>query len=83
MQTTYYDALGVSSDASMGEIKRAYLKRARELHPDKNPDDPQANEQFQKLGEAYQVISNADSRGELGRPSRGPKPFKTSIPPQL
>ena len=62
--TSFYDMLAVSPDAAGGEIKRAYLAKARTLHPDKNPDDPQAKERFQKLGEAYQVLSNEDTRAK-------------------
>ena len=62
--TSFYDLLGVETTASSSEIKRAYLKLARERHPDKNPDDPQAKERFQKLGEAYQVLSNEDARAK-------------------
>ena len=58
----YYDQLGVSPDASAGKIRKAYFIKARELHPDKNPDDPKAHERFQKLSEAYQVLSDPSTR---------------------
>ena len=60
--TDFYDLLGVTPDATSAEIKREYLKKARLLHPDKNPDDPGAKDRFQKLGEAYQVLSDDDQR---------------------
>jgi hypothetical protein len=43
-------------------LQRQYYRRARELHPDKNPDDPEAQSRFQKLGQAYQILSNPDQR---------------------
>ncbi len=57
----YYADLGVSRDASAEDIKRAYRKAARRLHPDVNP-GPEAEEQFKKISQAYDVLSDADKR---------------------
>ena len=54
--------LEVKPDATDSQIKKAYYKLARELHPDKNPDDPNANDRFQQLSQAYQVLSNPTTR---------------------
>ena len=70
--TEFYDVLGLDPSCSESEIKRAYYLAARRLHPDKNPDDPDAGAKFQRVGEAYQVLSDAslrkkyDSRGKEG-----------------
>ena len=62
MKRDYYDVLGVRRDADAGEIKKAFRKLAREVHPDVNQEDPEAEAQFKEAAEAYEVLSDADSR---------------------
>ena len=63
----YYEVLGVGRHASEEEVKRAYRKLAVKFHPDKNPDDPHAEEKFKELGEAYDVLMDSDKRAAYDR----------------
>jgi molecular chaperone DnaJ len=63
----FYDVLGVSRQASADEIKKAYRRRARELHPDANPGDEEAAEQFKRVAHAYEVLSDDEQRARYDR----------------
>src|SRR3954468_92768 len=63
----YYQVLGVDRSASDGEIKKAFRKLARELHPDVNEHDPDAEEKFKEAAEAYEVLSDAERRRTYDR----------------
>jgi molecular chaperone DnaJ len=67
----YYEVLGVGRNASEEEIKRAYRKLAVKFHPDKNPDDPHAEEKFKELGEAYDILMDVDKRAAYDRFGHG------------
>ena len=57
-----YKRLGVSPTATDTEIKKAYRKLAKQLHPDLHPDDPQAEAKFKDVNEAYEILSDPDKR---------------------
>jgi molecular chaperone DnaJ len=59
----YYEVLGVNKDASSEDIKKSYRKLAMKYHPDRNPDNPKAEEQFKEAKEAYEMLSDDQKRG--------------------
>ncbi len=63
----YYEILGVPKSATPEEIKKAYRKVAIQFHPDKNPDNKEAEEKFKEAAEAYEVLSSADKRAQYDR----------------
>ncbi|MFQ5881938.1 MAG: molecular chaperone DnaJ [Candidatus Methylomirabilales bacterium] len=67
MNKDYYQILGISRGASADEVKKAYRRLALKFHPDKNPDDPRAAEQFKEINEAHEVLSNPEKRREYDR----------------
>src|ERR687895_1735595 len=58
----YYEVLGVNKDASEDDIKKAYRRLAMKWHPDRNPDNPKAEELFKEAKEAYEILSDANKR---------------------
>eukprot|EP01095_Lingulamoeba_sp_RSL-Kostka_P007934 TRINITY_DN2590_c0_g3_i2.p1 TRINITY_DN2590_c0_g3~~TRINITY_DN2590_c0_g3_i2.p1 ORF type:complete len:238 (-),score=98.85 TRINITY_DN2590_c0_g3_i2:38-751(-) len=65
--TIFYDVLGISPDATKSQIKKAYFLKARKYHPDKNPDNPDAEEKFKEIGQAYEVLSDEEMRERYHR----------------
>jgi molecular chaperone DnaJ len=67
MADDYYDLLGVGKDVSEEELKKAYRKQALKYHPDRNPDDKNAEEQFKKVAHAYEVLKDSEKRAAYDR----------------
>jgi molecular chaperone DnaJ len=67
MRTDPYQVLGVARDADEGEIKKAFRRLARELHPDVNSHDPEAEEKFKEAAEAYEILSDPERRATYDR----------------
>lgn len=63
----YYEILGVSRDAAIAEIKKAYRRLAVQYHPDRNPDDPAAEEKFKEASEAYAILADPEKRARYDR----------------
>jgi len=58
----YYEVLGTARDASDDDLKKAYRRLAMKCHPDRNPDDPDAEEKFKEASEAYEILSDSEKR---------------------
>ena len=67
MPRDYYEVLGVARDADEATIKKSFRRLARELHPDVNAHDPQAEEKFKEAAEAYEVLSRRRAPADLRR----------------
>ena len=63
----YYDVLGISKGASADEIKKGYRTKAKELHPDRNSDNPKAEEQFKEANEAHEILKDAEKKAAYDR----------------
>jgi DnaJ-class molecular chaperone len=69
-QRDYYEVLGVNRDSTPDEIKRSFRRLARQYHPDVNKDDPQSEEKFKEVAEAFAVLSDSDKRQRYDRGGR-------------
>jgi curved DNA-binding protein len=74
----YYDLLGISKDSSIDDIKKAYRKKSMEFHPDKNPN---GEEMFKKINEAYSVLSDPDKKMHYDNPNSFNQRFSTHFDP--
>ena len=85
MPRDYYEVLGVGKDADESSLKKAYRKLALKFHPDRNPDDPTAEEKFKEASEAYEVLNDSEKRriydqyGHDGLKGRGFEPNFTDV----
>ena len=67
----YYSTLGVSRDATEGDMKKAFRKKAMDYHPDRNKENPKAEEKFKEVNEAYAVLSDKNKRSQYDRSGIG------------
>ncbi|CAN0587783.1 unnamed protein product, partial [Ectocarpus sp. 12 AP-2014] len=63
----YYEVLGVSKGANADEIKKGYRQKAKQLHPDRNADNPNAESEFKEANEAYEVLKDTDKKAAYDR----------------
>ncbi|HEY7822824.1 MAG TPA: DnaJ domain-containing protein, partial [Acidimicrobiia bacterium] len=66
----FYKVLGISETATAEEVKKAYRKLAQTHHPDANPDDPEAEQKFKEISEAYAILSDPEQRKEYDQVRR-------------
>ncbi|XP_057634131.1 dnaJ homolog subfamily C member 4 isoform X2 [Chionomys nivalis] len=76
--TNYYELLGVHPGASAEEVKRAFFTKSKELHPDRDPGNPDLHSRFVELNEAYRVLSREDSRRNYDQQLHSTSPPKSS-----
>tara|TARA_R110000751_G_scaffold153898_1_gene258982 strand:- start:5539 stop:6555 length:1017 start_codon:yes stop_codon:yes gene_type:complete len=78
MNKDYYNILGINKESTDKDIKKAYRTLSKKYHPDKNPDNPESEEKFKEIADAYSVLSNKEKRENFdayGNPDGQPNPF--------